>query len=379
MARSRQAWWAGLGLALGVGAGVAALAAAATPGEDAYRVGALFPISGPMAVFGDAYRAGADLAVAHVRADNRLSRPIEIRYEDSQGQVQPALIGMNKLAREERLPYVLVGLASVSRMVAPIAEREKIVAMNGSAASPDLGHLSGFFWNVIPLAEIEIRQLLPVVKQRGVTRIALVYATDTRDQQLPRALADAVQAAGLELAGSFAIEPYDTEFSELAGKLREANADAIYIAAAGPQQREVIEQLRAGGVGQPFLGTSSFQNADIVNLPAAEGALFTSQKLSWEATDPLTQRFVKDFEAHAHRAPTPSAANYYNAVLIYADVLKDLEAHQVAPSGEAIREALQRIRRFDVVGGPLEFTADGSANLPMQVNLITGGQVKALN
>ncbi len=355
--------------------GAALLASAPARADDAYRIGGLFPISGPMAVFGDMFRAGADLAVEHVRADNRLGRPIEIRYEDSQGQVQPTLIGMNKLAREERLPYVMIGLASASRMVAPIVEREKVVAVNGSAATPDLGHLSGFFWNVIPLADVEIRQLLPVVKQRGIKRVALVYTANPGDPGLTHPLEDAVGAAGLEVAGSFAVEPYDRAFSEIAGKLRAAKPDAIYIAVAGVQQSDLLQQLRDGGVDQPLLGSSAFQDPDLIHLPAADGALFTSQKLSWQAPDPITQRFVKDFEARARRAPSRYAANYYNAVLIYAAVVKDLEQREVAPSGEAV----QRIRRIDVVGGTLEFQPDCAAQLPLQVNQITGGTVKALN
>src|SRR5438105_15335168 len=72
--------------------------------EGAYRIGALFPMSGPLAVFGDIFRAASDLALEHVRADGRLGRPLEIQYEDSQGQIQPTLIGMNKLARSDHVP-----------------------------------------------------------------------------------------------------------------------------------------------------------------------------------------------------------------------------------------------------------------------------------
>src|SRR5437016_4891932 len=113
----------------------AVILAAPTVGhaQEPYRIGALFPMSGPMAVFGSVFRAGVDLAIEHVRADGRLGRPLEVQYEDSQGQVQSTLIGMNKLVRTDRIPYVLVGLASASKVVAPIVEREKVLAVNGSA------------------------------------------------------------------------------------------------------------------------------------------------------------------------------------------------------------------------------------------------------
>src|SRR5258708_5481501 len=340
--RHRMTW------AAVVTVGVALAAPIAARAQEPYRIGALFPMTGPMAVFGEVFRAGVDLAIEHVRTDGRLGRPLEIQYEDSQGQVQPTLIGMNKLVRVDRVPYVLVGLASASKMVAPIVERERVVAMNGSASMPDLGELSGFFWNVIPLADFELQTLVPLAKQGAIYRVALVYNRDPQDRVL-RSLEAALGASGIELAGSFAVEPYDTGFSELADKLRETKPDAICLAAAGPQQRDLIQQLRDGGVEGTLLGSSSFLDSDLVRMPAAEGALFASQKLALDSSDPTTVRFVRDFVARQHRQPSSYAAHYYNAVIVYAEVLKDLEARQMAPSGQAIRDALQRIRRFDLV------------------------------
>jgi ABC-type branched-subunit amino acid transport system substrate-binding protein len=345
--------------------------------DDAYRLGAVFPISGPMAVFGAAFRAGADLAVEHVRADRQLARPIEIRYEDSQGQVQPTLAAMTRLAREERLPCVLIGLASASRMVAPIVEREKVLALNGSATTPDLGRLSGYFWNLVPLADFELRQLLPVAqRQRAIKRLALVYVADLQGQALQRPLEAAVASQGIEVAGSFAVAPFDQDFAELGAKLRELDPDAIHIVAAGRQQIALLEQLHA--LGKPLLGSASFDDPELIRRPAADGALFAEQKFDWAARDPVTQRFVKDFTARTRQPPSAYAANYYNAVLVYAQALKALEARQVEPTGEAVREALQGIKRFDVVGGALELQPDGTVQLPVQVKRIADGAIHAV-
>lgn len=347
--------------------------------EDEYRLGALFPLSGPTAIFGDIFRSGADLAIEHIRADNQLGRPLVIQYEDGEGQLQPTIIAMNKLAREARLPYILVGVASLSKAVAPIAEREKAIAVNGSAAAPEFAHLSAYFWNLLPLADAETHVLLPFAKaQRGVGRIAVVHVADPNGSAIEQALQDAA-GTDQQLVGSFPIEPFDTKFAGLAEKLRAVKPDAVYIAVPGEQRLALIEQLRADGVTQPFLGSSSFADPDLIRAPAAEGTLFTSQKLDWQAQDAVTARFVHDIEARTHREPSIYAANYYNAVLIYAAILKRLEARHATPTGDAVRAELQQLNSIDGVGGKIAIRSDGTVQLPIQVNLITKGAVQAMN
>src|SRR5690625_1720194 len=70
-------------------------------------LGALFPMSGPNAVYADIFGAGVDLAVKHANDDEKLSSPLRVYYEDSQALPQEGLIGMNKLVNVQEVPYVL--------------------------------------------------------------------------------------------------------------------------------------------------------------------------------------------------------------------------------------------------------------------------------
>src|SRR5699024_11159871 len=115
--------------------------------QSAYHIGALFPLSGPMASFGNMYYYATELAVEHVSQDKLLSQPLVIDYEDSQAQPQPAVIAMNKMVRVSELPAVLTGLSGVSKAIAPIGDRQKVVMVNGGASSPDLAELSPYFYN----------------------------------------------------------------------------------------------------------------------------------------------------------------------------------------------------------------------------------------
>jgi branched-chain amino acid transport system substrate-binding protein len=362
---------------------VATLAFAPRPAPAAdnnYHLGALFPMSGPMTVFGELFRSGTELALKHVKEDKLLSKPLVIDYEDSQGQPQPAVVAMNKLVKVLDEPYVLTAMSGISKAVAPIADRAKVVAINGGAVSPDLATLSPYFFNVIPLVNFEVRELLPYLKkERKISRIALVYVEDPLGESCLRELKENVGKNGQELVGAFSVPLSARQFGAIAAKVRETKPDAVYVAYFGQQQIALIKQLRDNGVDKPFVGYSSFGDPQLIALPAAEGSIYTSQKMDWSAKDAATARFVKDYEAtHGGKQPSPYTANYYNAVMIYAQTLHGLEKKKLAPTGENIRKEMHAIKTFHVVGGTLEFQPDGTVHMPIQINLITGGKATIL-
>ena len=54
------------------------------------KIGTLFPLSGRIAVLGDVFNTGVNLAVDHLNADKMLSGKLSIVAEDSQGTPQQA-------------------------------------------------------------------------------------------------------------------------------------------------------------------------------------------------------------------------------------------------------------------------------------------------
>ncbi|MFI4986242.1 MAG: hypothetical protein ACHQF3_02280, partial [Alphaproteobacteria bacterium] len=57
----------------------AALAAGAVSAQD-IKIGAVLPLSGPNAQYGETFSTGINLAVADVNADHMLSKPLAMDY-----------------------------------------------------------------------------------------------------------------------------------------------------------------------------------------------------------------------------------------------------------------------------------------------------------
>ncbi|QCP51824.1 ABC transporter substrate-binding protein [Trinickia violacea] len=337
------------------------------------KIGALLPMSGPNAEYGQTFGSGADLSVAHVNDDRLLGEKLVLTYEDSQALPMQGVLGMNKLVNVYETPFVLTGFTGVSKAIAPLARRTKTVAVNGGGVGPDLAQLGSYFWNVIPLANAEVRAIIPyLVTQKQLKRFVLIYVDDPLGQSINEELALDLPPAGGSLVSSFAVPAGAQQFAGVVARVRDAQPDLIFIASYGAQQSQIVKQLRDNGVNQQIASYSAFSIPAINALPEAKGALYTTQRFDWNAPDRLTQRFVTDYQAKYGRKPTAYAANAYNAVRLFAILAAKLEHEGKRVTGANLLEARQQMQHFDLVGGSVSFDPNGTVRAPIQINQIDG-------
>ena len=356
---------------------VAGTAIGSAHAED-LKIGALFPLSGPNSAYGDIFASGANLAAQHVNADNMLSRRLTIEYEDSQALPQPAVVGMTKLTEVSQVPYVLSAFTGVSKAISTLAQRSETVAVNGGGVGPDLAKLGPYFWNVIPLANLEVRAMVPYLADQGLKKIALVYVDDPLGQSILDELKATLPDVGGELVDAMSVPTNTQNFSGIAAKVRAANADVVYIASYGAQQVQIAKQLRDNGVEAQFASYSGFSVPEAMKLPEADGLLFTTQAVDYTSSDPVTKRFVTDYEAAHHRMPSAYVANYYNAVRLFALLAHALEEKGEPVTGANLLAERKATKSFDLVGGTVSFQENGTLLAPIQVNRVEKGAPVAL-
>lgn len=346
--------------------------------SEPYVLGTVFPLSGPNAEYGPVFTSGVQLAIQHIEQDRMLQRPIRLVSEDSQALPQQGVIAMTKLVNVDKAHWTFSAFTAVSKAVAPIGDRAKTVMINGGAVGPDLSGLSPYFWNVIPLAHLETRSLLPFLVAQGKKRFALVYVDDPLGDAILKELREQLPKAGGELVGSFSIPRDAQQFGPVAARVRQARPDAVYIASFGAQQSQIIKGLRNNGVSQQLCSYSAMGLASIASLPEAEGLIFTAQKMDFAGGDALTRRFAEDFKKANGKDPTIYNANYYNGCRLFGLLAQELEKTNTPVNGDSLRATLLRLRRFPLVGGTGEFDDAGNMSAAIEVMTYRGGQLVKL-
>ena len=356
-----------------------ALAAAPVRAQDV-TIGALFPMSGLNAMYGDIFSSGANLAADHINADKLLGGKLSIQYEDSQALPQQGVIGMNKLVNVHKVPYVLSAFTGVSKAISAVAGRTKTVAVNGGGVGPDLAELGPYFWNTIVLANYEVRAIIPyMVKERNLKRFVLVYIDDPLGQSILKEIQTILPAAGGQLVESLSVPASAQQFSGIAARVRAANPDAVYIASYGSQQLQIIKQFRDNGIKQQLASYSAFSVPEVNTLPEALGSLYTTQVIDWNSNDPVTKRFVDGYKSKYNKMPTAYIANYYNAVRVFALLAQQLQKKGKPVTGENLLAQRIETKTFDLVGGKVTFNENGTVLMPIQVSEVDGKGGKTLS
>ena len=348
------------------------VSAASVQAED-IEIGAVFPLSGSNATYGDIFMSGAELAARHVNEDGMLSGDLKILYEDSQALPQQGVVAMNKLVNVEGTPYVLSAFTGVSKAISTLAQRNQTVAVNGGGVGPDLAELGEYFWNVIPLANNEVGALARyAVNDLGHKRFTLVYVDDPLGESILNELENTLPSLGAELVESHSIAASAQQFSGVAARVRSDNPDVVYVASYGSQQLQIVKQLRDNGVKAQIASYSAFSVPELQQQKEAKGALFTTQSIDWESEGPVTKRFVDDYRAEYDKNPTSYIANYYNAVRVFALLAKALEEQGKDLTGANLLAQRKATDTFELVGGEVSFLENGTLLALIQVLEVDG-------
>jgi branched-chain amino acid transport system substrate-binding protein len=344
-----------------------------------YVLGTLFPMSGSNAEFGAVYLNGVQLALEHIAADKVLKRDISLRAVDSQGSAQGGAVGMTRLANVDQASYVMIGFTGVSKAAAPIGDRAKVVMVNGGGVGPDLATLSPYFWNVIPLANQEVRAVLPFIQSQKFKRVAMIFTEDPSGIAVHQELDKGLPGVGAQLVGAFGVAPTLTQFASVAAQVRDLKPDAVFFASVnGSQVVQIIKQLRDNGITQQIMTYSSGNLPSVSVLPEAEGLVFTGQEADWSAQDPIMKRFADGWRTKYKAEPTTYGLNYYNGAMLFAALAKGLEAAGKDVTGETLLEERKRVKTFPLAGGKVSFAEDGTASTGVQLNQVRSGKIQKI-
>jgi ABC-type branched-subunit amino acid transport system substrate-binding protein len=245
--------------------------------------------------------------------------------------------------------------------------------VNGGGVGPDLAELGAYFWNVIPLVNLEVRAMVPyLVNERGLKRVALVYIDDPLGQSVRKELESVTPSAGGQLIESLSVPTTAQQFSGVAARVREAKPQVVYIASYGAQEAQIVKQFRDNGITQQLASYSAFSIPEVDALAEARGSLYTTQSVDWGSQDPVTRRLVEDYKAKHGKTPTAYVANYYNAVRLFALLARDLQKKKKPITGPNLLAQRDETKTFDLVGGKLRFEPNGTIVAPIQVNEVDG-------
>jgi branched-chain amino acid transport system substrate-binding protein len=290
-------------------------------GGDPIRIGAIDPLTGPFASYGEPVRDGMLMAIDEINvAGGIASRKLELLLEDDAGDPKNSVNAFTKLATVSNVPIIIGPLSSGTSMAtAPLADRYRVVQLSTLAGTIDLTKAGDYVFRIYPSSELGSRYIAQVAIDRfKAKRIAIFYPNNALGVTSRQFVTEVVTKAGAEVVAVETFKDGDRDFRTQLAKIAAAKPDIILCSAYYEEGALILVQAKQLGLNVPILGEDSWfgpiapiAGDALKNLYYADVAFGPEIK-----GNQVMQDFIAAFRKRYNRTPNSYAATGYSAVYV---------------------------------------------------------------
>ena len=340
-----------------VAAGVA-LAATAALAQAPLKIGFMGELSGPQGALGqDQY--DAFMMVVEANGGKLGGVPVQIIKEDSQLKPEVAVQVVDKLIEKDKVP-IITGVTFSNVMMAvnkKVTDQEVFLISSNAGPAPIAGAQCTPFSYVVSWQNDNQAEVMgKYASDKGYKRVVLMA---------PNYQSGKDQLAGFKrfFKGGEIVEEIYTplnqpDFSAELAQVASKNPDAMFVFYPGGLGVNFIRQFKQAGLAGkvPLMSAST---ADGTTLPAVkDDALGVLAGSFWapDFNNPVSKKFVEDFEKKYNRIPSQYAAQSYDAALLLDSAIAKVKGN--VADKKAFQAAL-RAADFKSLRGNFKFNSNG--------------------
>jgi branched-chain amino acid transport system substrate-binding protein len=324
---------------------------ACAPAQDKPVIGAILPLSGPFAFYGQDAQQAMDIALEEVGST------VSIIYEDSAGENPKAVAAFNKLTNIDGSKMVISSTSWISNAVysqaADQGVLQAIIASAGFKRSRK-GDLAVRF--TVDVKE-ELQYLVGHLEQ--FSRIGVLHLNNDYGKGWAEGFK---QVLGEKIVAVEAYNPGDADVNSQLTKIKAANPDVLVLVSTGKEGGLFARRARELGLHVPLVSQRPIQSPELLEQAAAvEGMVY-----SYPAYD-VNYPFIEKYVAKYGKQPTVFAVEAYDAVITLA---------QATESCKTDTSCLHKWfidKEYDGALGHVKFDNEGDAHYPFVLKQVRSG------
>jgi branched-chain amino acid transport system substrate-binding protein len=350
--------------------GTMAIAGAVFPAGAAedVKIGAVLPMTGGAASYGEWMRNGMNIAIGEING-KWTDRKLIVVYEDSKSNPKDAVTGMNKLLSADRVAAVMTTLTGITNALAPIADQNKIV-LTTSATLPGITEQSRYLFRNATNLSSEISRLVELTSSK-YKKAAIVWANLEWAKWGKTAFVEGFKKRGGQIVEDQSFPADATDLRAQLTKVRVAQPEVILVLAYKTTGL-VLKQARELGVNAQFVGTLDFELPEVIDIAkeAANGAIYT--KAAFDPQNPSSvamRNYAAEYKKRYGVEPEVYSATMYDMLYMLADAAAKAKA-----GSEDIRNNLLAIKNYPGASGETTFLPSGDVDKPVELKTIADGK-----
>lgn len=291
-----------------------------------FKIGGTAPLTGAAAIYGNAVKNGAQIAVDEINAEGGAIQ-FELKYEDDENDPEKAVSAYNTLKDWG----IQISLGSVTTKPCEATSTEnyadRIFALTPSASSTAVTEGKD---NVFQMCFADPNQGTAsadyIAEKNLGTKIAVIYRNDdVYSSGIEEKFKAEAESKGLEIVyeGTFT-DASSNDFSVQLGEAKKAEADLLFLPIYYQPASLILKQAKDMDYAPTFFGVDGMDGIltlEGFDTSLAEGVILLTP-FNADAEDEKTQSFVSKYKEQYGDVPNQFAADAYDCVYAYKAALE---------------------------------------------------------
>lgn len=300
---------------------------------DTIKIGGIFPLSGPVAVYGVECRNGIQLAIDEINAAGGIDgKMIVLVAEDDEGNPEKSVNAYKKLVTKDKCKIIIGSLTSgCTAAISSLAQAQKVLLLAPAATQTDITDAGDFVFRACFIDPFQgtVGGKFAYDTLGAKTAAALYDVGNDYSIGLYENFKSAFEAAGGKLVAAESYSTGDKDFNAQLTKIKNTNPDVVYLPDYYGTVALIAKQLRAQGISAPIVGADGWDGIiDNAGDEVLNG--FYSNHYAADSTDKKVVEFVSNYEKKYGSTPVSFAALGYDCVYLLKDAI--LASGSVDPS-----------------------------------------------
>ncbi len=336
------------------------------------KIGVVFPMTGPAAVYGQNGLKGLKLAVEH--RPKVLGKKVELVVADNKSDKVEASNAANRVIQRDHVVAVIGALTSSNSLAtAPVCEKAHVPMISPWATNPMVTQGRKYVFRVCFIDPFQGKVAANFAWKKLGARTAAIMIDISQDYCV--GIASFFERAFKALGGKILIKTHyntgDQDFSAQLSAIKAAGPDIIYVPGYFTEDALIARQARELGLKQVLLSGDAAQAPELIKIggKAVEGLYLTTHFDEKGVTTDSGRYFVKAYRARYSEAPDSVSALSYDA---YNVLLNAIERAGTTNAEKVVAE-LEKTKNFPGVTGVLSLV-NHNAIKPAVVLKVEGGK-----
>ena len=288
------------------------------PSGAAFKIGGTAPLTGAAAIYGNAAKNGAEIAVDEINAEGG-DIQFDLRYEDDVNDAEKAINAYNTL--KDWGMQISLGSVTTKPCEATSTETysDRIFALTPSASSTDVTAGKD---NVFQMCFTDPDQGVTAanyVAENGLaTKVAVIYNNgDAYSTGIAQGFISQAAEVGLEVVAEQTFpDDTNTDFTVQLNAAKDGGAELVFMPIYYTPASLILNQAKSMGYEPTFMGGDGMDGILAIegfDTSLAEGLLLMTP-FNASATDERTASFVSEYQTRYNEIPNQFAADGYDCI-----------------------------------------------------------------